>query len=269
MDSPPQSGFSLTSVQSYEWGRQKVSCANFLFGAEALASVVQKLADRRKNMLGLRKDNIFELWLIGAEGVHGGAALDGGVELVEKLVGDAGGDFRAETPAQHVFICHEDTMIFAHGGGDGVPVIRRERAEIDDFDGDAFALELRGGDFGAMHDGAESDDAHFGAFFHDARFAEGDGVVGTGILGAIVRLAIEMLVLEEHHGIVAAEGGTQKPGDIEGGGGHHDAKAGAVRENGFAALAVINAAAGEITADSHAEHRGTLEGAVGAPAQNA
>src|SRR6266436_219579 len=204
MDSPPQSGFSLTSVQSYEWGRQKVSCANFLFGAEALASGVQKLADRRKNMLGLRKDNIFELWLIGAEGVHGGDALDGGVELVEKLVGDAGGDFRAETPAQHVFICHEDTMIFAHGGGDGVPVIRRERAEIDDLDGDAFAFELRGGDFGAMHDGAESDDADVAAFFDYAGFAERNGIVGPGIFGTIVGLAVKMLVLEKHYGIVAA-----------------------------------------------------------------
>src|SRR5216683_359977 len=252
-----------------ERGWQKVSSANFPFGAHALASVVQKLAHRRKNMLGLRKDNIFELGLVGAEGVHGSDAFDGGVELIEKLVGDARGDFRAKTPAQHVFISDDDAMIFAHGGGDGVPIVGGERAEIDDFDGDAFALELRGSDFRAMHDGAEGDDADFGTFFHQTRFAEGNGVVGAGIFGAIVRLAVEMLVLEEHDGIVATDGGAQKSGNIEGGGGHDDAKTGAVRENGFAALAVINAAAGEVAADGHTQHGGRFEIAVGAPAQDA
>src|SRR5260370_36842564 len=197
MDSPPQRGFWLDRNQGYEWGWQKVSSANFSVGAHALASVVQKLAHRRKNMLGLRTDNIFELWLVGAESVHGGDALDGGVQFVEKFVGDARSDFGAETPAQHVFVSDDDAMILAHGGGDGVPIVGRERAEIDDFDGNAFALELRGGDFSAMHDGAERDDADFGTFFDDARLAEGNRIVGAGIFGAVVRLTIAVLVLEE------------------------------------------------------------------------
>src|SRR5258707_10785578 len=163
-------------------------------------------------MLGLRKDNIFELWLVGAESVHGGDALDGGVQFVEKFVGDARGDFGAETPAQHVFVSDDDAMILAHGGGDGVPIVARERAEIDDFDGNAFALELRGGDFSAMHDGAERDGADFGTFFDDARLAEGNRIVGGGILGTIEGLAVPMLAVREYNGIIGTACGARKPG---------------------------------------------------------
>src|SRR6267378_1185263 len=197
-------------------------------------------------MLGLRQNNIFELRLVGAEGVHGGHALDRGVELFEKFVGYARCDFGAETPAQHIFIGHDYAMILAHGGGDGVPIVGRERAKIDDFDGDAFAFELRGGDFGAMHDGAESDDADVAAFFDYAGFAERNGIVGPGIFRTIVGLAVKMLVLEKHYGIVATYGSAQEASDINRGGRHDHAQAGAMRENGFAALAVINATAGEV-----------------------
>src|SRR6266850_5960539 len=220
-------------------------------------------------MLGLRQNNIFELRLVGAEGVHGRHALHGSVQLFKKFVGNARGDFGAETPAQHVFIGNDDAVILAHGGGDGVPIVGRERAEIDDLDGDAFAFELRGGDFGAMHDGAESDDADVAPFFDYAGFTERDGIVGPGIFGTIVGLAVKMLVLEKHYGIVAAHGGAQEASDIKRGGRHDHAQAGAVRENGFAALAVINAAAGEIPADGYTQHRGTFEATVGAPAQDA
>src|SRR6266403_3625011 len=108
----------------------------FPLEAGALVSVVQKLAHRRKNMLRLRQDNIFELGLVGAEGVHGGHALDRGVEFFEKFIGNAGGDFGAETPAQHIFIGHDYAVILAHGGSDGVPIVGRKRAKIDDLDRD-------------------------------------------------------------------------------------------------------------------------------------
>src|SRR6266436_7821315 len=60
-----------------------------------------------------------------------------------------------------------------------------------------------------------------------------------------------------------------KAGDIQRGARHHDAQAGAMRENGFAALAVINAATCQVAADGDSEDGGTLEIAVGAPAQDA
>src|SRR6267154_2574387 len=200
-------------------------------------------------MLGLRQNNIFELRLVGAESVHGGHALHGGVELFEKFVGDARSDFGAETPAQHVFVGHDYAVILAHGGGDGVPIVGRERAEIDNLDGDAFALELRGGDFGAMHDGAEGDDADVAALFDYAGFAERNGIVGPRIFRTIVGLAVKMLVLEKHYRIVATYGGAQEARNVQRRGWHDHSQAGAVRENGFAALAVIDAAAGEIAPD--------------------
>src|ERR1700722_1926991 len=78
-----------------------------------------------------------------------------------------------------------------------------------------------------------------------------------------------MFVLEEHHRIVAANCGAQHARDIERSRRHHDAQARAVREDRFAALAVIPAAAGEIAADRDTNHRGRFEVAVGAPARDA
>ncbi len=34
-------------------------------------------------------------------------AADGGVEIVEQLIGDARGDLRAVTPTEHVFVGHD------------------------------------------------------------------------------------------------------------------------------------------------------------------
>src|SRR5258708_295328 len=120
-----------------------------------------------------------------------------------------------------------------------------------------------------MHDGAESDDADVAAFFDYAGFAERNGIVGPGIFGTIVGLAVKMLVLEKHYGIVAAHGGAQEASDIKRGRRHDHAQAGAVRENGFAALTVINAAAGEIAANGYAQDRRCFETTIGAPAQDA
>ena len=100
--------------------------------------------------------------------------------------------------------------------------------------------------------------AGVGAFAHHARFAERNCEIRAGILRAIVGLAVEMLVLEEQHGIVGANGGAQQSADIERGGRHHHAQAGDVREDNFAALAVINGAAGEISADGNANDRGAI-----------
>jgi len=85
---------------------------------------------------------------------------------------------------------------------------------------------LRGSDLGAMHDGAEGDDADVAAFFHHPGFAERHGIVSAGIFGAIVRLAVKMLMLQEHHGIIAPHCGAQKSGDIKRGGRHDHAQAG-------------------------------------------
>ncbi len=71
---------------------------------------------------------------------------------------------------------------------------------------------------------AVGDDADVGAFAHDARFAEGDGEIRAGIFRAIVGLAIEMFVLEKHHGIVGPNRGAQQAANVEGRGRHHHAQ---------------------------------------------
>ncbi len=101
--------------------------------------------------------------------------------------------------------------------------------------------ELRGGDFGAMHHGAVGDDADVGAFFHHAGFAERNREIGARIFGAIVGLAVEMFVFEEHAPDRRSGWRCAGDRDVERGGRHHDAKAGAVREDRFAALAVVDA----------------------------
>jgi len=47
----------------------------------------------------LRQDGVFQQRLVGDEGVGGGHTADGGIEMLEKSVGDAGGDFGAVSPA--------------------------------------------------------------------------------------------------------------------------------------------------------------------------
>jgi hypothetical protein len=61
------------------------------FGRRLL--VFQELLNGGGEMFGLRKDYVFELGVIGAEGVHGGHALHWGIQLVEEFFGNAGGDF--------------------------------------------------------------------------------------------------------------------------------------------------------------------------------
>ena len=106
-----------------------------------------------------------------------------------------------------------------------------------------------------------------GAGFHDFRLAEGDGVIGAGMRRAVVGFAVEALVFQEQHGIVAADGGAQQAAGVEGVRRKNHVQAGNVRENAFAALAVIDGAAVQISADGHTDHQRRGQGVVGAPAE--
>src|ERR1700683_1567385 len=116
-----------------------------------------------------------------------------------------------------------------------------------------------------MDYGTVGDDADVGAFAHDARFAEWDGEIRSGIFRTVVGLAIEMFVFEKQHGIIGTNRGAQEAADIEGGGRHHHAQARHVSEDDFAALAMVNRAAGEVTADRYAHDDGSLEMSRRAP----
>jgi hypothetical protein len=58
-------------------------------------------------------------------------------------------------------------------------------------------------------------------------------------------------VLEEEHGIIAAEGRPQHPGGVAGPGREGDDQAGDVGEDRLAALAVPDRSTGEVAADRH------------------
>ena len=94
-------------------------------------------SDGLEDRFGLREDGVFDDGLVGDEGVHGADAADGGVEGVEEFFADAGGDFRAVAPADHVFMRDEDFAGFRDGGRDGFPVVGVEGAEVEDFGLDA------------------------------------------------------------------------------------------------------------------------------------
>src|SRR5215470_1847346 len=155
------------------WARWRVLKADLAEDTLAVEGLVgDQLLDRRSDVVGLRQDDIFQLGLVGAEGIHGSDTLDRRVELVEEFIGDARGDFSAVAPAEHIFVSDDDAMGLAHCGGDGFPVVRRERTKVEDFRGEAFALQSGGSDFGAMHHGTVGDDAHVGAFLHHTGLAE-------------------------------------------------------------------------------------------------
>src|SRR2546425_6018082 len=117
-----------------------------------------------------------------------------------------------------------------------------------------------------MDQGAVGDDAYIRAFSYRARLPEGNRKIRPGIFRAVVGLAVQVLVLEKQDRVIAADGRAQKAGYIEGGGRHHHAEAWTVREDRFAALAMIDAAAGEVAADRHAKNHRRYEGAVRTPA---
>src|SRR5580693_6366574 len=119
-----------------------------------------------------------------------------------------------------------------------------------------------------MHHGAVGDDAYVCTFAHYARFTERNCEISARVLRTIVRLAIEMLVLEEQHRIVGANGGAQQTAHIQGGGRHYHTQPGNVREDHFSTLAVINRAAGKVAANGDAHDDRSLEMSRGAPAKD-
>ena len=120
-----------------------------------------------------------------------------------------------------------------------------------------------------MHHRAVGDDADVAALFYDAGLAERNRKIGPGMLRAVVRLAVEMLVLEEHHRVVAADGCAQKTRDVQRRGRHHHTQARAVRKYRFAALAVIHPPAGQVAADGHANDHRRFERPIRTPAHHA
>jgi hypothetical protein len=61
--------------------------------------VLRQLFHGLEQVCGLRQDGIFQVRVVGDEDVHGGNPPNRGIKMLEELVGDSGGDFRAISPA--------------------------------------------------------------------------------------------------------------------------------------------------------------------------
>src|SRR5229473_6625459 len=116
IESPPQSDFPSVPTYKYANAPEKVSSGNSL---RPIVSIFQQLLHGRRDVAGLWQDHVLELRLICAESIHRGNAPDRGVQILKKFIGNARRDFRAISPAQRVFVSHDNPVGLSNGGRDG------------------------------------------------------------------------------------------------------------------------------------------------------
>ena len=123
---------------------------------------------------------------------------------------------------------------------------------------DAVALGLLRGEQRPLHERAPGEDHDVAAVPRDAppcRTASCSRGRDTAPL--LYGLAVQVLVLEEQHRVVAADRRAQQPGRVLRVRRERDADARRVREDRDARLAVIRRAAAQVAADRHADHHRT------------
>ena len=124
------------------------------------------------NVSRLRKYCVFELRRVRHEGVERADAFHRRIEILEQLSGNARGDLRAVTKRKRIFVSDDHAVRSFHGFNDRVPVVRREAAQIDDLDADAFLFRLFCGDERTLDQSAVSDDRQVLAFANFLRLCQ-------------------------------------------------------------------------------------------------
>ena len=127
--------------------------------------------------------------------------------------------------------------------------------------------ELLRGLLRAVHRRAPRDDGDAVAAAHVGAAPERQHPVLGRHRVAVVALAVEVLVLEEQHRVLAAERGAQQPRRVARARRERDQEPGDVGEDRLAALAVPDRAALEVAADRDAHDHRARERAVRAPAR--
>src|SRR5690606_36311569 len=92
--------------------------------------------------------------------------------------------------------------------------------------------------------------------------------LGPRVDALVVRLPVQVLVLEEQYGVVAADRRSQQSGRIHGVAREDDTDPRTVREDALARLAVVRRAPAQVAADGRPDDHGAAEGVVGAVAQH-
>ena len=115
---------------------------------------------RVDDVVHLRQDRVFELRMVADPGIQSAYPLHRRIEASEEFIGDTGGQFRAVTPGNAVFMNDHDAAGFRDRGLDGGPIVRRERTKVDNFDAviGILALDLNGGLQALLHQRAIGDD---------------------------------------------------------------------------------------------------------------
>jgi hypothetical protein len=92
-----------------------------------------------QHVVGLRKDFLLEVRGVRDWTVERRDATDWRVEMVEELVGDAGGDLRAEPARQLILVRDDHAIRLLDERADPRPVVRDQRAQIEDRDAQALS----------------------------------------------------------------------------------------------------------------------------------
>src|SRR2546430_4277825 len=93
-----------------------------------------QLAHRLREILHLRQDEVFQGGRVADERVGRSHALHRCVQPGKVFARDLRSDLGAIAPGERVFVRHEHAAGLAHGCADGIPVHRRQAAQIDHLD---------------------------------------------------------------------------------------------------------------------------------------
>src|SRR3989442_1359880 len=169
-------------------------------------------------------------------------------------------------PRHRVFVGDEDLVRLPARRRDRVPIHRREATQVDHLDARPVPLlELLRRDERPLHDGAVRQDRQVPPFPHDPGLAERDHEVRARVRGLVVRLAVEVLLLEEQHRVVAADRGAEQAVGVERGARAHDAESGDGSEHHRAGLGVVDRATLQVAAVRDPHDEGAAERVVRAP----
>src|SRR5215813_2204802 len=155
-------------------------------------------------------------------------ALHGRVEVVERVLGDLGGDLGSHARESGARLHHHRAVSLAHRADDRVLVHRLQRARVDDLDRDAVLRELFRRLHGAVHHAHVRDDGDVGALAAHDGLAEGNQEVG--VLRDFAFDVVERLGLDEDHRVVVADRRLQQSLGVHRRGRPHDLEAGHVIE---------------------------------------
>src|ERR1700736_1626009 len=119
------------------------------------SSIPAELGYGSVQVFRLRQNCVLENGLISHKCIHGGYALDRGIQVLKKLVRNPGRDFCSVSPAQHIFVGDDDPAGLLYRGRNRVPVVRVEGTQIDKLDlPSQFTARLLGSTQGTRHYGA-------------------------------------------------------------------------------------------------------------------